>query len=626
MSGLFGVGTSAMMAAYAQMRTASHNISNVNTPGYSRQEAVLATLPGTYTGAGFIGRGASVETVARRYDQYVAGEVASATAAAGADSVRQTQLERLDRIFTDTDNGIGAGIDDLRTALADAVNRPGDSASRTVVLSRARTLAERFESAYSQMEELRGQADLRVRQGVGKVNDALRQLADLNNQIARNSSSGQPPNDMLDARDRLIETVNKQMKASAFINGDGTVNLYAASGQSLVVGGAAASFTAQADSLDPRKLIVTLDTASAAIPVDGDTMGGGEIAGALRFRDDDLAAISGRLGQLAAAVAWAYNTQQALGRDANGNVGSPMFALASPAVSPAAGNGGSAVLSASVTDGSVLAASDYELRYDGSNWTSTRLADGSSQTLAGMPATLDGLSISMASGTAVAGDRFLLRTGSEFASDVSMVLGGPAALATGMAVTPLRGQANTGDTRVTAFGIDANDPNLTAPVSIQFTSATTFNVTGTGTGNPVGVSYTPGMTLQYNGWRMTLLGTPASGDSFSVTATANPAIDNRNAREMVALGDRLLVDGQRPGDAFAELIADLGSRSQSNKAAETLSIRSLADAESARAEVSGVNLDEEAARLLQFQQAYQAAAKIISAAQNVFDTLLQAAR
>jgi flagellar hook-associated protein 1 FlgK len=284
------------------------------------------------------------------------------------------------------------------------------------------------------------------------------------------------------------------------------------------------------------------------------------------------------------------------------------------------------VLSASVTDGSVLAASDYELRYDGSNWTSTRLADGSSQTLAGMPATLDGLSISMASGTAVAGDRFLLRTGSEFASDVSMVLGGPAALATGMAVTPLRGQANTGDTRVTAFGIDANDPNLTAPVSIQFTSATTFNVTGTGTGNPVGVSYTPGMTLQYNGWRMTLLGTPASGDSFSVTATANPAIDNRNAREMVALGDRLLVDGQRPGDAFAELIADLGSRSQSNKAAETLSIRSLADAESARAEVSGVNLDEEAARLLQFQQAYQAAAKIISAAQNVFDTLLQAAR
>jgi flagellar hook-associated protein 1 FlgK len=179
---------------------------------------------------------------------------------------------------------------------------------------------------------------------------------------------------------------------------------------------------------------------------------------------------------------------------------------------------------------------------------------------------------------------------------------------------------------VTAFGIDANDPNLTAPVSIQFTSATTFNVTGTGTGNPVGVSYTPGMTLQYNGWRMTLLGTPANGDSFSVTATANPAIDNRNAREMVALGDRFLVDGQRPGDAFSELIADLGSRSQSNKAAETLSTRSLADAESARAEVSGVNLDEEAARLLQFQQAYQAAAKIISAAQNMFDTLLQAAR
>ena len=626
MSGLFGVGTSAMMAAYAQMRTASHNISNVNTPGYSRQEAVLATMPGTFTGGGFIGRGASVETVTRRYDQYVAGEVASATAAAGADSVRQTHLERLDKIFTDTDNGIGAGIDDLRSALADAVNRPGDTPSRTVVLSRARTLAERFDSARSQIEELRGQADLRVRQGVSKVNDALRQLADLNNQIARNAASGQPPNDMLDARDRLIETVNKQMKASAFINGDGTVNLYGASGQSLVVGGAAASFTARVDSLDPRKLVVTLDTSSNPIPVDGETMGGGEIAGALRFRDEDLAAVSGRLGQLAAAIASAYNAQQSLGRDANGLVGSPMFAFGSPVVVVAEGNTGSAAFSASVSDATVIAASDYELRFNGSAWTSTRLSDGSSQTLAGFPATLDGLSISLDSGTAAAGDRFLLRTGSEYTTGFSMVLASPGSLATGLAATPLRSQTNTGDTRVSAFGVDANDPNLTSPVTIQFTSATTFNVTGTGTGNPTGVAYTPGMTLQYNGWRMTLQGTPASGDSFSVTATANPAIDNRNAREMVALGDRFVVGGQRPGDAFADLIADIGARSQSNRAAEILSVRSLADAESARAEVSGVNLDEEAARLLQFQQAYQAAAKIISAAQNVFDTLLQAAR
>ena len=137
MAGLLNLGASALMAAYTQMRTTGHNIANVNTPGYSRQEVELATTGSTFSGSGFVGRGVSVETISRRYDQLVTGEVAAGIALSAADSVRVAQLGRLERVFSDTENGIGTAMDDLSSALADVVNRPFDTSARTVVVSRA---------------------------------------------------------------------------------------------------------------------------------------------------------------------------------------------------------------------------------------------------------------------------------------------------------------------------------------------------------------------------------------------------------------------------------------------------------------------------------------------------------
>jgi flagellar hook-associated protein 1 FlgK len=625
MSGLLNVGASALTAAYTQMRTAGHNISNVNTPGYSRQEAQLGTATSTFGGGGFIGRGVEVQTIQRRYDQFLTAEVAAGVALSSADAARAGQLSRLDSVFADSETGIGASMDDLTAALADAVNRPFDPSARTVVVSRATTLAERFTSARNRLEELRNQADLRLRESVNTLNGSLKQLAGVNEQIARYAASDQPPNDLFDRRDALVEGINKQMKATAFINPDGSASLFSGSGQALVIGGSVASFSLGADPLDSRKLAVTLNTSGMAIPIDGELLGGGELSGLLRFRDEDLAAAQGRLGQLAAAVSFAYNEQQSLGRDATGAVGAAMFQTGAPTVGGASTNTGNAVFAATVTDGAQLGAGDYELKYDGTNWSATRLSDGQALPLAGFPASVDGLQISLSSGAASAGDRFLLRSASEFTNGFSMVLPSASRLATGMAATPQRGATNAGDTSVAGFRVDSNDPNLTAPVSIQFTSATTFNVTGTGTGNPTGVAYTPGMTLSYNGWEMTLRGTPVASDSFTVAATQNPAADNRNARALVGIADQLAVGGQRPADAYGDLVADIGTRTQSAKSSQALSARTLADSQQSRSEVSGVNLDEEAARLLQYQQAYQAAAKVIATAQSIFDTLLRVA-
>ena len=626
MSGLFGVGTSAMMAAYAQMRTASHNISNVGTPGFSRQEAILSTVSGNQTGSGFIGRGVGVDTIVRRYDQQLAAEVAGSKSSAAADSVRAAQLARLEAVFADGDTSLGTAIDDLRAAFADVVNRPGDPTARTAVLSRARSLVERFDSATGRLDELRVQSDQKLRDGASRVNDSLAQIAQLNDQIARRASLGQPPNDLLDRRDQLIETVNGQMRATPFVNTDGSVTLYAASGHALVVGTQASRLSVQGDSLDPRKLSLMIGSGASAVPIDGASIGGGELAGVLRFRDEDLEIAQARVGQLAAALAQAYNDRQSLGRDASGAVGAPMFALGAPEIGASTENGGNAKLGVTLLDGTAVAATDYELRFDGAAWSVTRLADGAQSALGPMPATLDGLQISIGAGTPSAGDRFLLRGASAFAGGLAMKLTGTQALATGLAMTPQRAATNTGDVRSTAFTVTANDTNLLAPVTVQFTSATTFNVSGAGTGNPVGLSYTPGMTLAYNGWSMSLGGVAATGDRIEVTPTTSHALDNRNARLMLDLGDQPIVGGRRPVDAFGDLLAEVGIRSQSAQAAQSLSTRTLTQAKAARAEISGVNLDEEAARLMQFQQAYQAAAKILTTAQNVFDTLLQIGR
>lgn len=627
MSGLFGVGVSAMQAAYAQMRTTSHNISNVNTPGYSRQEVVLSTAGASQTGAGFLGRGVSVDTVVRRYDQHLSAEVAGSKALSAADSARASELARLEQIFDDTDNGLAKVIDDLQIAFADLANRPADPAARTAVLSRARTLVERFTSAGGTMDSLRKQANQRVRDGASKVNDALAQLATINDRIARSSSMGQPPNELFDRRDQLVETINGQLRATSFIGADGTANLYTPTGHALVIGTQASKLTVAADEFDSRKLALSLGMGASAVPIDVAGLGGGALAGVLRFRDDDLDAAQARVGQLAAGIAEAFNDRQALGRDATGAVGAAMFAIGSPLVSAAAGNSGSATLTASIADGTAMAATDYELRYNGTQWQATSVVDGVTRNLgASLPATLDGLQISLGSGTAAAGDRFLVRGASTSISGFRVALAGTQGLATGLAATPQRGAANTSDARVSAFNVTANNVNLQQPVSITFTSPTTFNVSGTGTGNPTGVTYTPGMTLSYNGWSMTLAGAAATGDTFSVSATTNPALDNRNARLMLGVLDQGIIAGRKPVDACVDLVAEVGIRAQSANAADEASTLALAQSETARSEVSGVNLDEEAARLLQYQQAYQAAAKILSTARDVFDTLLQIQR
>lgn len=643
MAGLISVGQSALRAAYTQLQTTGHNIANVNTVGYSRQEAQLASLGALQTGAGFLGMGVEVQTVRRGYDRFLTAELASATSTQAATAARADQLSRVNRVLADTENGIGASMDSLNMALADVANRPFDPAARQAVVLRAETLTQRVRDTDAALSRAGDDAAQRLNDDVNATNGLLERFAALNSQITLAAGGGQPPNDLLDERDRVLMQINGYVRASAVPQDDGAMNLFAAGGEGLVVGARAAKLVVSPDPADSSRSAVALKNGPATLPMDPKTLGGGSIAGLMQFRNEDLQSARTRLGQLAIGIANSFNELQANGVDAHGEPGMAMFNVGTPRTTASPANTSNARLAVTMVDGTAAAASDYAVRYDESNgYVVTRLSDGLKRqfdtypTFPALPETLDGMRFEVIGGPAVVGDSFEVHSANtvttESAAGFRLNLSSASRLATGYAVAPELGAGNGGDVSVTSFRpSNAANANFSRPVTLSFSGDGTFTASGVGSPDPVTGeiepvtgSYTPGQPISFNGWTMTLNGQPAAGDTIEIKPVANPTSDNRNVKAMISLSDQPLVGGATFNDSYAAILSDVGGRTQSAKTAAQVSNVMLVNANAAQKAVSGVDLDEEAARLMQYQQMYQAAAKVIQSAQSMFDTLMNA--
>jgi flagellar hook-associated protein 1 FlgK len=649
MASLMGIGTRAMFANYAALQTTGNNIANANTQGYSRQEAQLATAPGQYTGAGFFGQGVNVTTVARSYDRFLTTQAAITNSIASADSARMDQLTRLENVFPLGESGIGQAARQVLDAFVDVANNPQDASARQVVLTRTQELAARFKAAGDQLNTLQTGVSQDMKSSINTVNALATQVADLNKQISALNGSGHSPNDLLDERDRLVSEISGYINITTIQADDNSVGLFIGGGQSLVLGGTANVLKGAADPFDPAKTQLALREGGVDRLVPTDSITGGSIAGLVRFQNEDLNAARNLLGQMAVAISGAVNQQQSLGLDARqpAGAGAPLFSVGAPRTLPASANGGDAVFGLAVSDFTHVQASDYELRFDGSDYSLTRLSDGN--TVVGSPFSpaalaagvqVEGLTLQLNSGTAVSGDRFLLQAAGPAAADMRAVLSDPRGLAAASAVTGTFAVTNTGTATAASLGLvdpSAYDPALTARLS--FTSDTgdysydmldaSNTVVSSGTG-----TWSAGTPITLNGFSLELNGVPCTGDNIDVAATTSPAANNGNAVSFVGLGtmpfvgaetlaDGTLVPGLSITDAYASALSDIGVRVQSAKSASSISSAIASTAESARVNKAGVNLDEEAARLIQFQQSYQAAAKMLQVAKDVFDTLLR---
>jgi flagellar hook-associated protein 1 FlgK len=337
---------------------------------------------------------------------------------------------------------------------------------------------------------------------------------------------------------------------------------------------------------------------------------------------------------MAQAIGTKMNEQQALGLDLNGNPGTAIFNIAAiPGGLPATTNTGASALSVSVQTApsgtTSFIPSDYEFSFTtGTTGNITRLSDGVVTAFdfgATNPVKIDGLNITQSATPAAAGDRFMVKPFSASALNMTTAFSSPKGLAMASPAVAQAGIINTGTLAVA--GLAVRSVPMPAAVTLTFTGPGTYTRSDTGA---TVYTYTPGVPIEYSaavppvtGWSLTLKGVAQTGDTYTVTANAFPMLDAGNAQAMLDLRDLAMFDGGPLTDGYASLMAEIGTRVQSAKSAATVSNNIATNVEKDRTSVSGVNLDEEAARMLQYQQAYQAAGRMMAVAQNIFDTLMQ---
>ena len=650
-SALMGIGTRAMFANYAALQATGNNIANANTEGYSRQQVVLETAKGQFTGAGFFGKGVNVASVTRSYNSFLTTQAAATKATASADAARMEQLKQVEGVFGTGTSGVGYSAGQLLNAFVDVANQPADASARQVVVARAKELADKFAAAGDQLQSIQTGVTQDIRSSVDAVNSLASQVAKLNGQIQALNGTGQPPNDLLDKRDNLVSQISAYVGVTTINAGNGSLGVFIGGGQALVLGGNANKLTAVPDTFDPSKLQLGINVGSGISSlIPQDALSDGSISGLLRFQNQDLVDARNLLGQMAVAVSGAVNQQQSLGLNQSqpAGFGSPLFSVGAPRSLPAASNAGDAVVGVTITDTTKVLASDYELQYDGSNYTLKRLSDnsvanGSPYTPAQLAAgvTVDGMTIQLNSGTAVAGDRMLLQPVGEGAKDMKAVLSDPKGIAAASPVTATFASTNTGTATLGSLAAVNNSLDRTLTANVSFTSGTgdynweLLDASGAAVSSGTG-TWTAGSPIALNGFELKLNGVPKSGDTLSVKPTTSTEANNGNALAFVRIGTAAVVGattdsngnvtpGRSITDAYASALSDIGVRVQSAATASSISDSAASGAESARANKAGVNLDEEAAKLIQFQQSYQAAAKMLQVAQQVFDTLLQTA-
>ena len=657
---LMNVGVSALNANQQALTTVGHNIANVNTPGYSRQTVYTNALHGQNMGNGFIGKGVQVATVMRNYSALLNRQSNAANAIHAADTSRLQGLMQMQDVFKGGDGSLGAAVTNMMNAFVDVQAAPSDATGRNVVLTRMSELAARFHAASNMLEEQDYSTAQQLRNNALLVNDKASQVARLNNEISRALATGHQPNDLLDARDQVIREINQYVQTTQVAADDGSISLFVGGSQALVLGINSGQLSVEETKEYPgsqRMALYFSQPGGQQLELTAAMVGGGEIAGLLKFRNEDLAEGRNLLGRLAMTIGHELNLQNQRGLTLNGQQGGALFSL--PTTSTGYGNItgysniGPGAATTQVMDASQLKPSEYRLIFEGSPLAPvlTRMSDGKVfnatstpplTTMADLNAGFeaDGLRFTVPKATtdaAVAGNSMLFKPFSTAASEIEALVHNPDELAAASALTANINKNNTGKLQLTQLG--ANDftgiPAAQDPVRLTFDGAgqVTYQIydhlSSTWSAASAPMDYTPGQPITINGWSITLTGTPAAGDTVDVANALDFGeafrLNAGNAGAFLDLRDKKVFDqGTTLSDGFSAAMAVVGTRTQSVQLAKKLSSTVAKNLEMDRTAVSGVNLDEEAARLLQYQQAYQASSKVIQIAQSLFDSVLNA--
>ncbi len=709
MADLLSIGLSGLAASKTQLSITGHNITNVNTPGYSRQDATQATRSPQFSGAGYIGSGTTLVEVRRSYSEFLASQLRSSTSLSRDVEAYKSQIDQLDSLLAGTTTGITPSLQKFFSALQTAAEDPANIPARQLVLAEAEGLARRFNTVYDRLSEQNNFTNKQMSAVTDQVNRLAGSIGSLNEAIAIAAANGKQPNDLLDARDEAVRQLSGYIGVTVVPQDDSSFNIFIGSGQPLVVGSAAARLEVVPGQGDPNRHEVQFISGGSRQGITSQITGG-ELGGLIRYREEVLDSTMNSLGRLALAVSDQVNTQLGQGLDLKGNVGEALFgnyndpALAKLRVNAFVGNSNAQPL-INITDSSVLTTSDYLMEYDGTSYKIRRLSDNqlmkATENPAGTLSITDedgrdqGFQIVLGNPPPAPGDKFSLQPTRRGAADISAVLDQADQLAF---ASPVRAESDLQNAGTGVIG----QPDLVngpSPIDKSVLSAASLSLEVTlsedgktytlgelpnnwsfvskagypltpkldDTGNPIvpmvdqdgsplteltdtgGQSfYAPKLALGNSNtvrlaytagdetyqFEFSMSGRPQTDDSFSLTFNQNGVSDNRNALKLVDLQSKQTVgvtagiagSGFSFTDGYGELVERVGTLTAQARMDSEATGAILKQATDNRDSLSAVNLDEEAANLIKFEQYYNASAQIIQVARSLFDTLISTFR
>ncbi|MFC4930025.1 flagellar hook-associated protein FlgK [Massilia sp. GCM10023247] len=652
MSGnLLSIGKSGLYAAQTALTTTGHNITNANVAGYSRQGVVQGTATMMERGYGFVGSGTKIAEIKRYSDEFLNQQVRSATASTASLDAYYAQISQIDNLLADTTSGLSPALQGFFAAVQDVTGNGASTPSRQALLSASETLAGSFQQIDARLQEIGAGVNTQIETSVNLINTYAKQIAELNNKIASYGSiEGRKPNDLLDQRDQLVMELNKHVKANVTAGSNNALNVSIGNGQPLVVGQQAFQLATMKSPTDLTRLTVGYQTGDRATPLPESALAGGELGGILEFRSGTLDRVQNAIGRLAVGMAFTFNAQHKLGIDAAGQQGKDFFVQAPVSVKAAVDNDrtSDAEVGAVILDPTQLTDSDYKVESDGSNFFVTRLSDKTRTKIepydpAGTTRTIDGVAFTI-KGTAASGDNYLVRPTANGAANFQLALSDVKDIAAATPIATSAPLANTGTGQISAGSVSA--AYFAAPPSLPLTLGYTAAGGGQLTGFPAGATVTmtfngketthtagsapfqSGASYSVSGVNVTMSGIPKEGDSFRIEANVSGTADTRNIQALGALQTKAIFNGASATfqSAFAQTVSAVGNKTREVQVNASAGDALLKQVESAAMNVSGVNLDEEATNLLKYQQAYQAAGKVMQIATTIFDTLLSIGR
>lgn len=621
---IFGIAVSGLNAAKAALETTSHNIGNVNTQGYVRQTTTQKASDPMFEGYGFVGTGANLTGVNRIYDEFTESQLRAVNAKVASLDTQTQALQDLDNLMADSSAGLSTVIQSFFNSMQTLSTQPSSAAARQAVLSQAQSMAGRFTTVGDRLEELRQGLMVQANSSVDSINAYTTEIASLNKQIAvLQQGPGRLPNDLLDRRDSLVQQLNGLIKTDMVVQDDGTYSIFVGQGQALVLGDQAGKMVVQRinpDDPDAISLGISIPNVSDTIAVEPSLLGGGKLEGVMQVLRNDIRRVQTDLGRMAVEFSDAVNRQHQLGLDLSATPGGNFF-----------------------TD---LSAERAQVEWDATAIPVQPQPSLDKQAFY-MRQALEKFGVAITDPSKIAAASALTTTSTASKPAITSLWQVANAHQDIVDATPQQNDSNplVGSAGFAAlpmtmtYTAGSNLPTITGPAGFTF-SAVTLSATQSGVyeftvDNGAGDKVKLAFKAE---------GTPDTAATFTIAQQTNPnALNNANLLEMSRLQKKGLItptpSGQtslvtsypRPPststtniqDFYGQMVSYVGNRASVAEISLTAQEASKQQVTLNREEISGVNLDEEAANLIRYQQAYQASSRVIQVAQDMFKNLLE---